>query len=119
MLSVKIINILNNRLEKKLRRLYERTYTRCLRGNMHDFTSRAAFTESGYIDPLTPPQRLNQLMETYDTFRGENKKKLLLTFALSGFIILNDATLIIQNRLVFRLFSNIFHHLNFPEEHES
>ena len=119
MLSVKIINILNNRLEKKLRRLYERTYTRCLRGNMHDFTSRAAFTESGFIEPLTPPQRLNQLMETYDTFRGENKKKLLLTFALPGFIILYDATLIIQNRLVFRLFSNMFHHLNFPEEHES
>ena len=40
---------------------------------MTSFNSRDAFNESGFVEPLTPPQRLNQLMETYDTFRGENK----------------------------------------------
>ena len=34
----------------------------------------------------------------------------------AGFEILNDATLIIQNWLVSRLFANIFQHPNFIEE---
>ena len=40
------------------------------------------------------------------------------TPTLSGFEILNDATLINRNLLVSRLFANIFHRLNFTEEHK-
>ena len=39
-------------------------------------------------------------------------EKSLLTPTLSGLLILNDGTFI-QNKLVFRLFLNSFHHLNF------
>ena len=38
-----------------------------------------------------------------------------LTPTLSGFKILNDAKLIIQNRLLSKLFQNIFHQTNFIE----
>ena len=38
---------------------------------------------------------------------------------LSGFEILNIATLISQKRLVSRHFANIFHYLNFSEEYLS
>ena len=42
----------------------------------------------------------------------------VLILTLSGFESLNDLTLIIQNRLVTRHFANIWHHLNFTEEHK-
>ena len=42
---------------------------------------------------------------------------LLLTRRLSGFEILNNATLIFQKWLVSRHFANIFHYLNFSEEY--
>ena len=41
-----------------------------------------------------------------------------LTHRLSGFEILNNATLIFQKWLVSRIFANIFHYLNFSEEHK-
>ena len=41
-----------------------------------------------------------------------------LTSTLWRFEILNDTILIIQNWRVFRLFQNIFHHLNFAEHHK-
>ena len=40
-----------------------------------------------------------------------------LTRRLSGFQILNNATFIFQKWLVFRIFANICHYLNFPEEY--
>ena len=40
-----------------------------------------------------------------------------LTRRLSGFEILNNASLIFQNWLVSRHFANIFHYLNFSEEY--
>ena len=44
-------------------------------------------------------------------------KNRYLTNRLSGFEILNNATLIYKEWLVFRLFTNIFHYLNFSEEY--
>ena len=41
----------------------------------------------------------------------------LLTRRLSGYEILNNATSIFQKWLVSRIFGNIFHYLNFPEEY--
>ena len=41
----------------------------------------------------------------------------LLTRRLSGFEILDNATLILQKWLVSRHFANIFHNLNFSEEY--
>ena len=41
----------------------------------------------------------------------------ILTRRLSGFEILNNATLIFQKWLVSRHFANIFHYLNFSEEY--
>ena len=43
--------------------------------------------------------------------------RLFLTRMLSGFEILNNATLILQKWLVSRHFANIFHYLNFSEEY--
>ena len=43
---------------------------------------------------------------------------LSLTSRLSGFEVLNDQTVTIQNWLVFKLFANIFYHLNFAEENK-
>ena len=40
-----------------------------------------------------------------------------VTRRLSGFEILNNATLIFQKWLVSRHFANIFHYLNFSEEY--
>ena len=40
-----------------------------------------------------------------------------LTRRLSGFEILDNATLIFQKWLVSRIFANICHYLNFPEEY--
>ena len=44
-------------------------------------------------------------------------KSYLLTRRLSGFEILNNATVNFQKWFVFRHFANIFHHLNFAEEY--
>jgi len=44
-------------------------------------------------------------------------KNFILTRKLSGFEILNNATLIFQKWLVSRHFANIFHYLNFSEEY--
>ena len=45
------------------------------------------------------------------------KNKAFLTRRLSGFEILNNATLIFQKWLVSRHFANVFHYLNFSEEY--
>ena len=42
---------------------------------------------------------------------------ILLTRRVSGFEILNNATLIFQKWLVSMIFANICHYLNFPEEY--
>ena len=41
---------------------------------------------------------------------------MFLTLTLSGFEILNDVTLSIQNLQFSRFFANIFHHLNFVKK---
>ena len=44
--------------------------------------------------------------------------KYILSPTLSRYKISNDSTSIIQNRVVFSLFANAFHHLNMAEEHQ-
>ena len=48
---------------------------------------------------------------------NENLIYIYLTRRLSGFEILNNTTLIFQNWLVSKIFANICHYLNFPEEY--
>ena len=55
--------------------------------------------------------------DQFDFFQAGLALSRILTRRLSGFEILNNATLIFQKRLVSRLFANIFHYLNFSEEY--
>ena len=63
-----------------------------------------------------------QSLNGYELYSLHNSRTRLvynvhLTRRLSGFEILNNATLIFQKWLVSRHFANIFHYLNFSEEY--
>ena len=72
-----------------------------------------------YLNFLTSKAAVTRRHKRRMVKRHAKKKDLEnLTPALSGFNILNDAKLIIQNRLLSKLFQNIFHQTNFIEEHK-
>ena len=62
--------------------------------------------------------RLNELQSISYIFKIFSPRVDSLTPTLSGFEILNDANLTIQNWQLTRLFASIFHYPNFSEEHK-
>ena len=75
-----------------------------------------------YFKNVPPTRRPFPAQSRIRTFVRNNTLEmpqiLKLTPGLSEFEILNNETLIFQNRPVSRLFTNIFHNLNFAEEHK-
>ena len=37
---------------------------------MDAFDVKISFTESGFVEPKTPPEKLNLVFETYDAYKG-------------------------------------------------